>query len=92
MAILPGLKFSLMSKLNMESPRSRINLRVLIDYIMGAVIGLLGLFFLLRGQFPDLAVNKHLGEPDRTDWMFGTLSIAYAIWRVLRGRRKSTQS
>jgi len=56
------------------------------------VIGLLGLFFLLRGRFPDLPVNKHLGEPDSTDWMFGALCLIYATWRVIRGRRKSQEA
>lgn len=79
-----------MSELKPESPRSRFDLRSMIDYVMGGVIGLLGLFFLLRGRFPDLPVNKHLGEPDSTDWMFGGLCLIYATWRVIRGRRKST--
>ncbi len=81
-----------MSDMNSESPRSRFDLRATIDYIMGGVIGLLGLFFLLRGQFPNLPVNKHLGEPDSTDWMFGTLCLIYATWRVIRGRRKSQEA
>lgn len=78
-----------MSELNPESPSSRFDLRAMIDFIMGGVIGLLGLFFLLRSQFPNLPVNKHLGEPDSTDWMFGGLCMIYATWRVIRGRRKS---
>lgn len=81
-----------MSELNSESPGSRFNLRATIDYIMGVVIGFMGLFFLLRGQFPNLAINKHLGEPDRTDWLFGGLCLIYATWRVIRGRRKSRES
>ncbi len=81
-----------MSEMNSESPRSRFDLRATIDYIMGGVIGLLGLFFLLRGQFPNLPVNKHLGEPDSTDWMFGALCLIYATWRVIRGRRKSQEA
>ena len=81
-----------MSDMNSESPRSRFDLRATIDYIMGGVIGLLGLFFLLRGQFPNLPVNKHLGELDSTDWMFGGLCLIYATWRVIRGRRKSQEA
>ncbi len=75
-----------------ERPDNRFPLRATIDYIMGGIIGLLGLFFLLRGQFPNLPVNKHLGEPDKTDWMFGGLCIVYATWRIIRGRKKSSES
>lgn len=75
-----------------KSPSSRFSLRALIDYIMGGVIGLLGLFFLVRGQFPALPMNKYLGEPDITDWAFGGLCILYAGWRVIRGKRKSIEA
>jgi hypothetical protein len=78
-----------MTEKSSTSPGSGFSLRALIDYIMGGIIGLLGLFFLIRGQFPALPMNKYLGEPDATDWLFGGLCIAYAIWRVVRGRRKS---
>jgi len=73
------------------TPRStpRFSLRALIDYLMGGIIGGVGLFFLFRQQFPQLPFNKHLGEPDRTDYLFGGLCLIYAAWRVIRGRRKS---
>ena len=81
-----------MSEMNRMSPGSGFSLRALIDYIMGGIIGLLGLFFLVRERFPALPMNKYLGEPDATDWMFGGLCIAYSIWRIIRGRRKSTEA
>lgn len=81
-----------MNEMNSKSPASRFSLRALVDYIMGGIIGLLGLFFLLRGQFPNLSVNKHLGEQDSTDWVFGTLCVAYAAWRIVRARRKSSEA
>lgn len=80
-----------MAQPDTKSPNNRFTLRSTIDHIMGGIIGLLGLFFLLRGQFPTLPVNKHLGEPDMTDWMFGGLCIIYATWRIRRARRKSTE-
>ncbi|MFM7671586.1 MAG: hypothetical protein ACKO6Q_03195 [Bacteroidota bacterium] len=80
-----------MNEMNSKSPASRFSLRALVDYIMGGIIGLLGLFFLLRGQFPSLPMNKHLGEPDMTDWMFGGLCIVYSLWRIIRGRRKTSE-
>lgn len=81
-----------MSNKPSERPKTRFSLRTMIDYIMGGIIGLLGLFFLLRGQFPGLAVNNHLGEPDRTDWMFGALCLIYSTWRIIRARRKSVEA
>lgn len=77
---------------NNNSSRNGFSIRAAIDYLMGGIIGLLGLFFLLRGEFPSLPVNKHLGPPDKTDWMFGTLCIVYATWRIIRGRKKTTES
>ena len=81
-----------MNQMNSERPNSRFSLRTTIDYIMGGIIGALGLFFLLRGQFPTLAINKRLGEPDNTDWLFGGLCIVYSVWRILRARKKSLES
>jgi hypothetical protein len=81
-----------MTEKNSTSPGSGFSLRVLIDYIMGGIIGSLGLFFLIRAQFPSLPMNKYLGEPDALDWLFGGLCIAYAGWRVFRGRRKSKEA
>lgn len=80
-----------MTDIQPKSSQSRLSLRALIDYIMGGIIGLLGLFFLVRGQFPSLPMNKYLGEPDTTDWAFGGLCIAYSIWRVIRGKRKASE-
>jgi threonine/homoserine/homoserine lactone efflux protein len=81
-----------MSQLDPASPKNRFSLRTTIDYIMGGIIGLLGLFFLLRGQFPSFPINKRLGDPDSTDWLFGTVCLIYAAWRILRARKKSQES
>jgi hypothetical protein len=70
---------------------ARLTLRALIDYIMGGIIGLVGLFFLLRGEFPSLPANRYLGEPDRTDLIFGILCLLYAGWRIIRGRKKNKE-
>jgi len=81
-----------MSDMNSKSSQNRFSLRAWIDFLMGGIIGLLGLFFLMRGQFPALPLNKHLGEPDATDWMFGLVCLAYSVWRIIRGKRKTSES
>jgi len=81
-----------MHDINTNNPRRRFSLRAAIDFLMGGIIGLLGIFFLTRGAFPSLPVNKHLGPPDTTDWMFGALCVVYAGWRIIRGRKKSAES
>ncbi|MBM3432489.1 MAG: hypothetical protein FJX92_05755 [Bacteroidetes bacterium] len=78
--------------MNTNRSRPPLTIRSVIDYLMSAIIGFVGLFFLLRGKFPGLPVNKYLGEPDSTDWLFGALCIVYSIWRGVRASRKSTVS
>jgi hypothetical protein len=63
-------------------------MRSMMDYVMGFVIFLIGLFFLFRSRFGDIPVNEKLGEPDLLEKMFGGLCLLYGIWRIYRGYQK----
>ncbi|MFM2138595.1 MAG: hypothetical protein RJA57_902 [Bacteroidota bacterium] len=64
-------------------------MRSLMDYGMGVLILLMGLFFLFRMQFPSLPVNQSLGRPDALEKVFGGISVVYGAWRIYRGYRKN---
>lgn len=64
-------------------------MKSLMDYGMGLLILLVGLFFLFRTKLGDLPLNERLGEPDTLEKVFGGLCIVYGIWRIYRGYKKN---
>jgi hypothetical protein len=64
-------------------------MRSLLDYGMGLIILLLGLFFLLRMNFGNLAINERLGKPDVLEKVFGGFCLLYGAWRIYRGYKKN---
>ena len=62
-------------------------MRSILDYGMGVVITLLGLFFLCR-NFLNLNFNKAY-PPDHVDIILGIICIAYGLWRTYRGYKKN---
>lgn len=64
-------------------------MKSMMDYGMGLLILLLGLFFLFRTQFRDLPLNERLGEPDLLEKVFGGLCVLYGSWRIYRGYKKN---
>lgn len=64
-------------------------MRSLMDYGMGILILLLGLFFLFRMNLKNLPLNERLGEPDLLEKVFGGLCILYGLWRIYRGYKKN---
>ncbi len=62
-------------------------MKSLMDYGMGIIILLLGVFFFFRGKF-DMAFNKTF-PPDDIDKMLGAVCMLYGAWRIYRGYRKN---
>ena len=64
-------------------------MKSILDYGMGTLILLLGLFFLFRGQLGKIPVNDYLGDPDSLEKIFGVFSVLYGAWRIYRGYKKN---
>ena len=69
-----------------EQQRKRlIRTRSIMDWTMGIIFFLAGIFFL---------VYQHIGirimdrEPGTTDYLIGGLFVLYGIWRIYRGYKK----
>jgi len=63
-------------------------MRSMMDYVMGFIIFLIGLFFLFRSKLGDIPINEKLGQPDLLEKMFGGLCLLYGAWRIYRGYQK----
>jgi sulfite exporter TauE/SafE len=63
------------------------SMRSILDYAMGTVIMLLGLFFFFRGKFK-LAFNES-HPPDYLDKILGVIFVIYGAWRLYRGYKKN---
>ncbi len=61
--------------------------RALMDYTIGGLITLAGIFFLVRHMF-DLQFNENF-PPNDMDKKFGAICILYGSWRIYRGYRKN---
>ncbi len=63
-------------------------MRSMMDYVMGFIILLIGLFFLFRSRLGNLPINEQLGQPDSLEKVFGALCLLYGGWRIYRGYQK----
>jgi hypothetical protein len=71
-----------------KKKRKQVSLmRSLMDYGMGLLILILGIFFFFRNQF-DIPINKSF-PPDDIDKILGALCIIYGSWRIYRGYKKN---
>ena len=61
-------------------------MRSLLDYGMGLLFFVTGLFFLFRQKF-STRLNERF-PPDELDTIFGVLCIMYGSWRIYRGYKK----
>lgn len=64
------------------------NMKSLMDYGMGILILIVGLFFLFRGKLGNFPLNERLGKPDMLEKFFGGISVLYGLWRIYRGYQK----
>ena len=69
--------------------RQMAQMKSLMDYGMGILILIIGLFFLFRGQMGNFALNERLGQPDLLEKIFGSLCLLYGTWRIYRGYKKN---
>ncbi|HNR17115.1 MAG TPA: hypothetical protein PKG90_10670 [Chitinophagaceae bacterium] len=63
-------------------------MKSLMDYGMGILILLMGLFFLFRLKLGNIPINERLGQPDTIEKVFGVFCIIYGAWRIYRGYQK----
>ncbi len=62
-------------------------MRSILDYGMGILIFVLGLFFLFRGKL-NLKLNETF-PPNNIDKIFGVICLLYGAWRIYRGYKKN---
>lgn len=71
---------------NEERKRQLNRMRSIMDYVMGALFTLLGLYFLLYGAIGiSLMGRKH--QP--LDYAIGAVFLVYGGWRLYRGYKKN---
>jgi len=71
-----------------KKKRQQVSLmRSLMDYGIGVIIVVMGLFLFFRNQL-DIDFND-LYPPNKGDKFLGVLFVAYGIWRIYRGYKKN---
>jgi len=62
-------------------------MRSVLDYGMGLIIFMMGLFFFFRNRL-DIPFNEKF-PPNEMDKIFGGICLVYGIWRIYRGYKKN---
>lgn len=80
---------SLKSNEEYEKLRNRqvSGMRSALDYAMGGLIILIGIFLIIRYKL-DIRLNK-IYPPDVMDKVYGIIAILYGAWRIYRGYKKN---
>ena len=68
-----------------EQRKKTARVRAVMDFVMGALLFFIGLFFLTYGYF---GIEIRGKEHSSLDFVIGGLFIAYGIWRIYRGYKK----
>lgn len=68
-----------------EQRKKTARVRSVMDFAMGTILLLVGIFFLVYG-FWDIKVMGRAHQP--LDYLIGALFSAYGIWRIYRGYKK----
>jgi small neutral amino acid transporter SnatA (MarC family) len=61
-------------------------MRSMMDYVMGAIFLIFGMFFFFRGKF-NIPLNKSF-PPNEIDNLLGGILLLYGAWRIYRGYQK----
>lgn len=69
-----------------EKHRKKVaRMRSTMDYVMGALIIVIGFYFLL---YEKLGINVFNRQPSAIDKVIGGVFIVYGAWRMYRGYKK----
>ena len=69
-----------------EEQRKKVTrVRSMMDFVMGGLIILIGLYFLLYDIFKINVFNR---QPSMLDKIIGAVFILYGVWRIYRGNKK----
>ena len=69
-----------------EKQRNKVSgMRSVMDYVMGGIIILIGVYFLV---YETLDINVFNREPSSIDKFLGIVFILYGCWRIYRGYKK----
>jgi hypothetical protein len=63
------------------------SMKSLMDYGIGSLIVIAGIFFFFRNKFP-LDFNESF-PPNEIDKIFGAICMIYGGWRIYRGYKKN---
>ena len=86
--MLPSEKITSMFEEYEKRKRKQVSgMRSIMDYGMGIVILLGGLFIFFRGQL-NLEFNKKY-PPDEMEKIFAVICFIYGAWRIYRGYKKN---
>lgn len=85
MANLPN-SFFMIEEFQEKQRRQRSRMRSMVDYTMGTVFLLLGIYFLVYEKFGWKLLNR---EPSSIDYFIGGLFVLYGGWRIYRGYKKN---
>lgn len=67
--------------------QQRVRVRSIMDYTMGTVFFLIGLYFMF---YQHLGIKMILNrEPSNFDYIIGGLFMLYGSWRIYRGYKKN---
>jgi small neutral amino acid transporter SnatA (MarC family) len=68
-----------------QQRRRTVRMRSIMDFTMGAIMFLAGVFFLIYGE---LGIKLRGREHSTLDYALGALFVLYGIWRIYRGYKK----
>ena len=66
--------------------RQRSRMRSIVDYTMGSIFLLLGIYFLVYNKFGLKILDR---DPSSIDYLIGGLFVLYGGWRIYRGYKKN---
>ncbi|HVK97908.1 MAG TPA: hypothetical protein VM368_08825 [Flavisolibacter sp.] len=69
-----------------QQRKKTIRVRSIMDYTMGTVFFLIGLYFFTYRFFGLTLLNR---EPSTLDYFIGGLFVLYGSWRIYRGYKKN---
>ena len=69
-----------------ERRKQTTRMRSIMDYIMGGLFALTGIFFLI---YNSLGIKLMGREPSSLDYGIGGLFLLYGAWRIYRGYKKN---